>query len=110
MAEQKKRTHSKEKHPQRSQHSRSRSKTPPPNKTQTKARRPRMAFLITGGILCLLVLVYIGVSLFFTRHYLLHTEINGEDVYKRQTLSFPAMPVDIFICFLFTCEPLLCFI
>ena len=79
MAEQKKRTHSKEKHPQRSQHSRSRSKTPHPNKTQTKARRPRMAFLITGGILCLLVLVYIGVSLFFTRHYLLHTEINGED-------------------------------
>lgn len=42
---------------------------------------------IPGGILCLLLLVYIGVSLFFTRHFLLNTEINGHSFSAKTTAT-----------------------
>ena len=35
--------------------------------------------IVIGGSIGLLGLAYIGVSLFFTRHFLPNTEINGND-------------------------------
>lgn len=44
---------------------------------QKKSRKK--AFIISGGIVAALVLIYIGVSVFFMSHFYINTEINGHD-------------------------------
>lgn len=59
------------------------------SKKRGRRRNPpghfKKVIFIPGGILCLLLLVYIGISLFFTRHFLLNTEINGHSFSAKTT-------------------------
>jgi len=43
-----------------------------------KGNRRRLAIAAGGGC-ALLLLIYIGVSIYFTSHFLMHTKINGQD-------------------------------
>ncbi len=42
-------------------------------------RKKKMIVGIVGGTIVLLALAYIGVGVFFTSHFLINTEINGND-------------------------------
>ncbi|MCI6465571.1 MAG: L,D-transpeptidase/peptidoglycan binding protein [Faecalicatena sp.] len=42
-------------------------------------KNTRKIYFIIGSILCLFILSYIGISLFFTKHFLFNTEINSQN-------------------------------
>ena len=42
-------------------------------------KNTRKIYFIIGGILCLLILSYIGISVFFMKHFLFNTEINSQN-------------------------------
>ncbi|CUX49891.1 L,D-transpeptidase family protein [Clostridium sp. C105KSO13] len=55
------------------------------NSGKIKTRGSTKAWIISGSVVAVLLLVYVGVSLFFENHFLPNTKINGRDFSAKKT-------------------------